>query len=148
MTIRRAGASDRIDVESIVNEYNAAIGVIVRDDPEALRRYWEGPGAFWVALDGLEPIGCVALRPLTAVAGNACEVKRLYVRPSHRGRNVADALMDTLEDYARRIGYDAIYLDTYDDLAAAIRLYERRGYERIERYNENPQATVFMRLQL
>ena len=41
-----------------------------------------------------------------------------------------------------------IYLDTYDDLKAAIALYIRRGYETCERYNDNPQATVFLRKQI
>ena len=31
-----------------------------------------------------------------------------------------------------------------DAMQAARRLYERNGYERCERYNRNPQATVFM----
>ena len=42
-------------------------------------------------------------------------------------------------------GLEWVYLDSYDDLKAAIAVYEKRGYARCERYNENPQATVFMR---
>jgi hypothetical protein len=26
-----------------------------------------------------------------------------------------------------------------------VRFYERRGYESVARYNDNPQATIFMR---
>jgi hypothetical protein len=33
-------------------------------------------------------------------------------------------------------------------MTAAIRFYEQRGYERCARYNENPQATIFMRKEL
>jgi hypothetical protein len=31
---------------------------------------------------------------------------------------------------------------------AAIRLYDQLGYERCDRYNDNPQATIFMRKRL
>jgi GNAT superfamily N-acetyltransferase len=54
-------------------------------------------------------------------------------------------LLDAMEGFARAEGIAWIYLDTYDDLKTAIALYERRGYARCERYNDNPQATLFMR---
>ena len=92
--------------------------------------------------------GCVALRPIPHVESAACEVKRLYVRPRHRGRHIAGALMDALEAYARAARYRAIYLDSRSDFDAAIRLYERRGYARVPPFNDNPEATVFMRLAL
>ena len=37
-----------------------------------------------------------------------------------------------------------LYLDSYDDLKAAIALYERRGLVRCARFYDNPQATVFL----
>ncbi len=52
------------------------------------------------------------------------------------------------EDYAAAQGIGWLYLDTKQDLQAAIQFYERSGYRRCERYNDNPQATIFMRKQL
>ena len=98
------------------------------------------------SVDG-QPVGCVCLRPLPAIE-NASECKRLYVRPAGRGMGIANRLMDALESYAGTVGYQAVYLDTYDDLKPAIALYAGRGYKPCERYNNNPQATVFMRKQL
>lgn len=145
MTIRRASAADESAAWTIVEEYNGALEIVVRDDRATFRKYLDGPGALWLAEDGADVVGCVVLRPLPEVAPDVCEVKRLYVRTTHRGSGIADALMEVLEAFAREAGYAAVYLDTKDDLAAAIRFYERRGYERIERYNDNPQATIFMR---
>jgi ribosomal protein S18 acetylase RimI-like enzyme len=88
-------------------------------------------------------VGCIALRPLPRFEHSG-EVKRLYVRPESRGRYIADGLLKALEDYAVDAGYRTLYLDTKDDLVAAIRFYHRHGYEDCERYNENPQATIFM----
>lgn len=56
--------------------------------------------------------------------------------------------MDALEAFAADHKYRFAYLDTKDDLEAAIAFYRRRGYARTERYNDNPQATLFMRRRL
>jgi len=84
------------------------------------------------------------LRPLLSVP-DAAECKRLYVRPEFRGKGLAKSLMDILEAFAARLGLDWVYLDSKDDLEVAIELYRRRGYEPCERYNDNPQATIFLR---
>ena len=143
--IRRATSSDEPAARAIVAEYNDAVGVVVRDDDASFRAYLHGPGALWLAEAGGEIAGCVVMRPLPEVEPGACEVKRLYVRPTQRGRGIAVALMDALEAFAREQGLRSVYLDTFDDLADAVRFYERRGYQRIARYNDNPQATMFMR---
>lgn len=146
--VRRAAPGDETAAWEIVDEYNTSFGVVLRDDRAALWEYLDGTGALWLAYDDDAVAGCVALRALPAIGPRASEVKRLYVRPAYRGAGVAGALMDALEAHARRAGYDAVYLDSRPDFQTAIRFYERRGYESVARYNENPEATVFMRLAL
>lgn len=146
--VRRANRADEAAARGIVDEYNRALEIAVRDDAAAFATYLDGPGGLWLAEDAGEVVGCVALRPLAELGPRAAEVKRLYVRPDRRGAGIAAALMDALEAAARAGGYEALYLDTKDDLRAAIAFYERRGYERIPRYNDNPQATIFMRRRL
>ncbi|MFY9780975.1 MAG: GNAT family N-acetyltransferase [Candidatus Baltobacteraceae bacterium] len=142
IAVERARLTDLPEASAIVDEYCDAIDVAVRD--ETLLPYFRDGCGLWLAREGAITLGCIALRPLPAIEG-ACEVKRLYVRPAFRGRGVADLLLDALHGYASACGYGAAYLDTKDDLRAAIRFYERRGYEPCARYNDNPQATVFMR---
>lgn len=146
IAIERAQPADRDAAYAIVDEYMRAIDVVVRDTPADFGKYFAADSGVWLARDGGAVIGCIALRPLPMPG--AAEVKRLYVRPAHRGVRIADRLLDALEAYARTRGYAEIYLDTKDDLLPAIRFYDRRGYERCERYNDNPQATVFMRRNL
>ena len=133
---------------ALLEEYYEAVQVVVRDTPAKLQAMLDEPGtALWLAYFDGALAGCVMVRPLPQMP-RACECKRLYVRPAARGHQIADRLMDALEDFARAEGVEWVYLDTYDDLTAAIALYERRGYERCARYNDNPQATVFLRKQL
>jgi putative acetyltransferase len=85
--------------------------------------------------------GCCALRPLDTVDyANACEMKRLYVRPAYRGLGLGRQLVEATLDCARRAGYGAILLDTLSDMEAARALYEDLGFEEIPPYYHNPIA--------
>jgi GNAT superfamily N-acetyltransferase len=118
----------------------------VRDDRAAFEREYFGEGGgLWMATIANEIVGCIGLH---ALSQNAGEIKRLYVRTGHRGQGIAEALLAALEDYAVQYGYGDLYLDSKDDLLAAIRFYRRHGYQECERYNDNPQATIFMRKRL
>lgn len=130
---------------AIVREYYEAVGVVVRDDPESFRREYFGEGSgVWLAYEGGNVVGCIALRHLQKM-DRAGEIKRMYVKPEARGQGIAERLLKALEEYAVEAGYQALYLDTKDDLTTAIRFYRQHGYHPCERYNENPQATIFMR---
>ncbi len=133
------------DAQTILQEYYESVNVLLRDKPGAIQAIIDAPASgVWLACLGEEVVGCVVLRRLEVLAKSG-ECKRLYVKPSARGRGIANKLLDALEMHARSEGLEWVYLDSYDDLKAAIAVYEKRGYARCERYNENPQATVFMR---
>jgi len=72
----------------------------------------------------------------------------MYVREKFRGRGIGQKLLTAAERFACEAGYAWIYLDTTEEMAKAARLYERNGYEVCDRYNENLQATIFMRKKL
>lgn len=139
-TLDRAG-----EAYAIVQEYYAAVAVVVREDAEEFAHEYFGEGAgIWLASDDAKTVGCIALRPLPRFE-QCGEVKRLYVKPESRGQHIADRLLAALENYAVKAGYRTLYLDTKDDLLPAINFYHQHGYQDCERYNENPQATIFMR---
>lgn len=129
----------------LIHEYYEAVRVVQRDTPTKLAETLHSANSgMWLAwLDG-KAVGCVVLRDLPTVPG-AGECKRLYVQPAARGHHIAARLMDALEDHARFLGLTAIYLDSYHGLKAAIALYRNRGYDECARYNDNPQATIFLR---
>ena len=85
--------------------------------------------------------GCGAMRPLADVDyANACEMKRLYVRPGFRQYGLGRVLAQALIDCAVQAGYSAMLLDTLDDMEAARGLYASLGFDEIPPYYFNPIA--------
>jgi GNAT superfamily N-acetyltransferase len=141
--VRLSEAND--DAYRLLEEYYEAVGVNQRDTPEAIQQIiGDASSGMWVAYLRGKAVGCVMLRRLTSIP-SAGECKRLYVRPEARGNGIAGALLDAQEAFTRSKGLQWIYLDSFDDLKGAIALYRKRGYLPCERYNDNPQATVFLR---
>ena len=79
--------------------------------------------------------GCVALRLL---APDTAEMKRLYVRASHRGQGVGRALAAEAIATARQAGCTRIVLDTLPKMREAQALYGSLGFKPIEPYLSDP----------
>ncbi len=141
MDISDAGASDISLVRDLFTEYAAGLGVDLSFqafDEELAGlpgRYAPPAGRILLARDGDAAAGCIALRSL---GYGRCEMKRLYVRPAHRGRGVGRLLIGRLLDEARRIGYECMYLDTLPSMVGAIKLYRSLGFTPSEPYCHNP----------
>jgi ribosomal protein S18 acetylase RimI-like enzyme len=91
-------------------------------------------------------VACVALRRFDADTG---EIKRLYVRPAHRGRGIARTLTASVIEAARAVGYRRLVLDTLGSMAEARRLYAATGFREIAPYYDNPiPGTVYLELEL
>jgi GNAT superfamily N-acetyltransferase len=104
-------------------------------------------GCFLVAQVAGEPVGCGGWRTLAADV-DAAEIKRMYTVPKWRGKGVASALLDALEESARSGGKKRMVLETGDRQPEAVGLYYRAGYERIENfghYKEHPACLSFGR---
>lgn len=83
--------------------------------------------------------GCGALRPLVDVDyANACEMKRLYVRPAFRRFGLGRLLAQALLDHGRQAGFSAMLLDTLDEMESARGLYASLGFVEVAPYYYNP----------
>ncbi len=130
---------------AIFREYAAQLGVDLcfqNFDAELadLPGEYAGPrGALLLATVDGEVAGCGALRALAdADYANACEMKRLYVRPAFRRFGLGRLLAQALMDRGLQAGYSNLLLDTLDDMEAARGLYAGLGFEEIAPYYYNP----------
>lgn len=103
-------------------------------------------GRLLLAQCGTETAGCVVLRRFN---DRTCEMKRMWVRPKFRGKQIGRVLAEYIIVEARSLGYSEMILDSLPSLTSALNLYKSLGFESIPayRYNPDPNA-VFMRLRL
>ncbi|MCL2857268.1 MAG: GNAT family N-acetyltransferase [Oscillospiraceae bacterium] len=146
-------AYDRLDeVKLLFGEYVAMLGVSLdfqnyEDELARLPGDYSLPnGRLYLADCDGQLAGCIALKPYDS---STCEVKRLFVRPEFRGKRVGRALMETVIDNAREIGYSTVLLDTMGFLADSVVLYKKLGFTETEPYRYNPLSdAMFFKLEL
>lgn len=97
-------------------------------------------GLLLANVDG-QAAGCCAFRPLvTSDHLDACEMKRLFVRPGFRGLGLGRQLVDAIVLAAQQAGYTTMLLDTLSDMESARALYQEVGFVETEPYYHNPLA--------
>ncbi len=145
LLVSPSSAAELESVRTLFLEYARSLNVDLcfQGFEEELRNlpgeYAAPRGALLLAMAGGQVAGCCALRPLDAADySNACEMKRLYVRPAHRGSGLGRMLTEAILDQARVQGYDCILLDTLDTMESARALYAELGFEDIPPYYYNP----------
>jgi putative acetyltransferase len=133
------GSAYRITVElapAATDEVRALIGALdqilaAEYTPEqrhglALDQIFKPDIRFFLALSDGIAVGCGGV----AFIADFAEVKRMYVREAARGRGVAQALLVRIEAEARAAGFALLKLETGVRQIAALRFYERSGFQR------------------
>ena len=91
---------------------------------------WEIPDAV-IAYCEDQAVGCAGLK---RYSNTDAEIKRLWVEPAFRRGRIATALMDRVEEKAKRMGFDRVILQTRPIMPDAVALYVKRGYRQIPNY--------------
>jgi putative acetyltransferase len=86
-----------------------------------------------VAYKNETPIGCGAIKQFD---DTAVEIKRMFVLLEERGKGIAHKVLNSLEDWAKELGYVACVLKTGKKQKAAIAFYIKHGYQSIPNYGQ------------
>jgi putative acetyltransferase len=137
--IRTATSANLDEIRAMLREYAAWLQVDLcfqgfEQELAALPGEYAPPRGRLLIEEGA---GCVALR---AIDDEICEMKRLFVRPEHRGSGLGKRLVLALIEEARGIGYKKMRLDTMPKMNSAQGLYARLGFRDIAAYRYNPEA--------
>lgn len=150
--IRRANHLDVLYLRKLFLEYVTELHLDLgfQNFEEELKglpgNYAPPRGEMLLAEVGDFPVGCVAMRPLAA---EVCEMKRLYVYPSYRGKGLGKLLVEAIIASAQDAGYSAMRLDTLASMKAARSLYRAFGFRPIQAYCYNPlEGAEYMELGL
>jgi putative acetyltransferase len=126
-------------IRSVMPEFGASGCGFAINDPEVdwmHRAYAESRSAYFVierddATGHAVVEGGGGIAPLTGGDADTCELRKMYFLPSLRGLGAGAALMARCLDAARDFGFKRCYLETLTGMDAAMRLYERSGFQRI-----------------
>jgi N-acetylglutamate synthase-like GNAT family acetyltransferase len=113
------------------DEFGIAITRADQPDLDSIETFYRtGAGNFWLALDGGEVVGTVALVDIGHRQG---ALRKMFVRPAYRGKphHAADRLLAALFAWARHKSLREIYLGTIDKFLAAHRFYAKNGFAAI-----------------
>ena len=139
MQIRSIEARDDARIAEIIRtvmpEFGATGCGFAINDPEVdwmSRAYARPRCAYFVVEDGNEVLGGGGIAPLDGGDEDTCELRKMYFLPQARGRGAGAAMMQRCLDSAREMGFRRCYLETLSGMDAAMRLYDRSGFRRID----------------
>jgi len=103
---------------------------------DPLKKYGPPSGDLMLAYWDDAIAGCIALMKMKEPG--ACEMKRLYVKPSFRKNKIGRLLIEDLLNSAKERDYKIMRLDTFLKLQPAVHLYQQFGFKNISAYYNNP----------
>lgn len=136
-TIREIQSKDNGSVELIIRncliEFNGNREGTAWEDPDLCRFseiYNTDDKKYWVA-ESDKIVGGVGIAPLSGADG-VCELQKMYCIPEVRGTGVSHKLIEVALDHAKKY-FDRCYLETFGNMTAAQKFYEKYGFTRIEK---------------
>lgn len=138
-SIRPIHAGDDAAMAAIIRRVMPEFGAVgcgfAISDPEVdwmSRAYAEPRHAYFVIERGGEVLGGGGIAPLAGGDDGTCELRKMYFLPQARGIGAGAVMMARCLDAARAAGFAHCYLETLAGMDAAMRLYERSGFRRID----------------
>ena len=137
MELREMESSDKEEVKDLVQKSLKSLGFdkpgTAYFDPELNDLYTfynkQLNGQYWVVEYEGKIVGGVGIAPFKDAI---CELQKLYVDEAFHGYGLARQLMDKALAFASN-HYDACYLETHSDLAAACILYDKYEFELLDK---------------
>jgi len=122
-------------IKSTLEEFDAAIEGTAYTDKETddmFNAYADDKSIYYVALLNDEVIAGCGINPLKGGSPNICELQKMYMSPKARGKKIGKKLITICLDFAKNAGFKQCYLETFPNMDAAIRLYKKNGFTKID----------------
>ena len=122
-------------IRAVMPEFGATGDGFAINDPEVdwMSRAYSAPRhAYFVLERDNKVLGGAGIAPLAGGDDDVCELRKMYFLPEARGLGAGVAMMSRCLDAAREAGFARCYLETLCGMDAAMRLYQRSGFRRID----------------
>lgn len=119
-------------------EYGLPVSIATQQDLLTIPEFYQQAcGNFWIALDGGDVVGSIALKD---IGNQQVALRKMFVKASHRGIQfgVARHLLNVLLAWASEKKISDIYLGTTAQFLAAHRFYEKNGFVEVAKHELPP----------
>ncbi len=121
-------------IQTVMPEFGASGEGFAIHDEEVLdmhAAYIIKGAAYFVIEENGKINGGGGIGPLAGGEANVCELKKMYLMPEARGRNLGQLVLDRCLDFAISFGYKFCYLETFRTMERALDFYRKNGFEQI-----------------
>ena len=123
-------------IQQVFVEFDAPREGTVFSDPTTKNLYqlFQVKNAFCyvVEVEGIVQ-GCCGIYPTEGLPTECTELVKFYLPNSARGKGFGKVLMQKCEETALELGYSQIYIESLPDFDKAVSIYEKNGYERLQK---------------
>jgi putative acetyltransferase len=136
--IRKISQGDNEAVADIIRKVmpefgagGAGFAIHDREVDDMYNAYNLPRSAYFVCEDNGKLIGGGGIGALAGGTDDTCELKKMYFLAEGRGKGLGHELLNKCLESAREMGYKYCYLETFNTMKGAMKLYERNGFVRI-----------------
>lgn len=140
ISIRKLQRSDNKSLATIIrncfHDFKVPTAGTVYVDPTTDHLYElfeQENSALFVAEAYGELCGCCGIFPTAGLPEKCGELVKFYVADHVRGKGVGRMLMETSINFAKKAGYDTIYLESLPEFSTAVSIYEKQGFTYLEK---------------
>ncbi|MBL0741740.1 GNAT family N-acetyltransferase [Chryseolinea lacunae] len=121
-------------IRTVMPEFGAGGAGFAIHDPEVdnmTEAYSKPRCAYFVCVANKAVVGGGGIAPLAGGNADTCELKKMYFLPAGRGQGWGQNVLLACIDAARTVGFRYCYLETFNTMKGAMKLYERNGFLKI-----------------
>ena len=140
MIIREIQQQDNLAIEQVIkaifHEFDLPLVGTAYEDletPRMFESYQKNNEVYYVLVEDGEVLGGGGIKPLRDFGDDVCELQKMYFSPKIRGKGYGKRMFDKCLEAARELGYKKCYLESASVLKTAIHIYEKNGFQHLER---------------
>lgn len=121
-------------IRSVMPEFGAGgEGFAIHDKEvdDMYAAYTQPRTAYFVCEGRGKIVGGGGVAPLLGGDERICELKKMYFLPGARGKGLGQRILDECLSAAGKMGFEFCYLETFNTMSAAMKLYQRSGFSKI-----------------
>lgn len=138
MIIRKISRADNPRIAEIIRtvmpEFGASgAGFAIHDKSvDDMFGTYDRPGSiYWVCEVNGKILGGGGVARLENGPSDVCELQKMYFLSEARGKGLGQMILSTCLRSAAELGYTYCYLETFNTMRLAMKLYEKNGFKKI-----------------